>query len=120
MGTLFTPLLSTFLYGDLGAPFTVATDRCSLRGQSFTEDFYQLLSDQQVTVLNQTPSAFRQLTTPKHLNGLNHLALRLVILAARPWNHRRSDRGLSATGRWSQLINMYGITETTVHVTYHQ
>jgi amino acid adenylation domain-containing protein len=80
--------------------------------------FLDLLEREGVTVLNQTPSAFRQLlhadpqqTTP--------LALRYVIFGGealdptmlRPWFEQRG-------ARTPQLVNMYGITETTVHVTY--
>ncbi|ABA25091.1 Amino acid adenylation (plasmid) [Trichormus variabilis ATCC 29413] len=82
------------------------------------EAFYQLLCKQKVTVLNQTPSAFRQLIQAKE--PFNHqLALRLVIFGGealeisslQPWCERHGDR-------YPQLVNMYGITETTVHVTY--
>lgn len=82
------------------------------------EAFYQLLCQQKVTVLNQTPSAFRQLIQAEE--SLNHqLALRLVIFGGealeipslQPWLERHGDR-------YPQLVNMYGITETTVHVTY--
>ena len=81
------------------------------------EAFYQLLIDQQVTVLNQTPSAFRQLigvdTQPERL-ALRHVifggeALDRAIL--KPWFARHG-------AAHPQLVNMYGITETTVHVTY--
>lgn len=84
------------------------------------DSFLDLLADEQVTVLNQTPSAFRQLiatesATPKPRT----LALRYVIFggealdlaALRPWFDRHGDQR-------PQLVNMYGITETTVHVTY--
>ncbi|MGZ5051735.1 MAG: amino acid adenylation domain-containing protein, partial [Methylobacter sp.] len=80
--------------------------------------FYQLLIDQGVTVLNQTPSAFKQLQdVDKHPDRLN---LRLVIFggealdfaALQPWFARHGDNR-------PQLVNMYGITETTVHVTYY-
>ena len=83
--------------------------------------FYQLLIEQQVTVLNQTPSAFRQLIpAAAAIEGTNELSLRLVIFGGealepetlRPWYERYSDTK-------PQLVNMYGITETTVHVTYH-
>jgi acyl-coenzyme A synthetase/AMP-(fatty) acid ligase len=73
-----------------------------------------------VTVLNQTPSAFRQLIQAEreHSSGLP-LALRTVVFGGealetamlRPWFERHGDR-------IPQLVNMYGITETTVHVTY--
>lgn len=82
--------------------------------------FYQLLCDEKVTVLNQTPSAFRQLIRAEEEAGArSDLSLRLVIFGGealdfgtlKPWFDRHGDRQ-------PQLINMYGITETTVHVTY--
>ena len=80
--------------------------------------FHQLLCDEQVTVLNQTPTAFRQLL-PIVCNSPQALALRWVIFGGealevsslRPWYERF---GSSQT----TLVNMYGITETTVHVTF--
>ncbi|HEY0737287.1 MAG TPA: amino acid adenylation domain-containing protein, partial [Herpetosiphonaceae bacterium] len=85
------------------------------------EAFYALLRSEQVTVLNQTPSAFRQLIAVDRQRGSTppDLALRYVIFggealelaALRPWFARHGDTQ-------PQLVNMYGITETTVHVTY--
>ncbi|MBC1218451.1 non-ribosomal peptide synthetase, partial [Nostoc sp. UCD120] len=143
------------------------------------ESFYQLLCQEQVTILNQTPSAFRQLiqveqakrqgsreqgargmgilpqenenhlaeagdcepcfatldsrnsvsfppascststTLSDHLPPASSLNLRLVIFGGealeikslQPWFERHGDQ-------MPQLVNMYGITETTVHVTY--
>src|SRR5262249_11742697 len=44
------------------------------------QDFYRLLCDRRVTVLNQTPSAFRQLIRAEELLGVApDLALRLII-----------------------------------------
>ena len=83
------------------------------------EEFYRLLIGEGVTVLNQTPSAFRQLMrTDEHLNSTS-LSLRLVIFGGEAldltnlqgWFKRHGDRR-------PELVNMYGITETTVHVTY--
>jgi len=82
------------------------------------QDFVALLRRERVTVLNQTPSAFRALLAQPELYGAP-LALRHVIFggealdpqALQPWIDHFGD----AT---PQLINMYGITETTVHVTY--
>jgi amino acid adenylation domain-containing protein/non-ribosomal peptide synthase protein (TIGR01720 family) len=82
------------------------------------EDFYSLLCDEQVTVLNQTPSAFKPLMQVASASTRNH-ALRYVVFGGealevqslRPWFERFVDRAPT-------LINMYGITETTVHVTY--
>lgn len=86
------------------------------------EAFYRLLVDEQVTVLNQTPSAFRQLMgVEASLEATlpDRIALRLVIFGGealeiaglRPWFQRHGDQK-------PRLVNMYGITETTVHVTY--
>ncbi|MFB2833040.1 amino acid adenylation domain-containing protein, partial [Floridanema evergladense] len=84
------------------------------------ESFYKLLVEEKVTVLNQTPSAFRQLIQAEEsLATVGDLKLRLVIFGGealepkslQPWFERHGDRQ-------PQLVNMYGITETTVHVTY--
>ncbi|MCG6495247.1 amino acid adenylation domain-containing protein [Kitasatospora sp. A2-31] len=82
-----------------------------------TELFYELVADQRVTVLNQTPSAFAQfIEADGRLGG--ELALRLVVFGGEPldvgmlapWFARHSPSRC-------RLSNMFGITETTVHVT---
>ena len=82
-------------------------------------DFAELLRKEEVTVLNQTPSAFRQLSRViLQDDRTDRLRLRTVIFggealeleALRPWLDRFGDRQ-------PELFNMYGITETTVHVT---
>ncbi|MHC0062944.1 non-ribosomal peptide synthase/polyketide synthase [Nostoc sp. UIC 10890] len=84
------------------------------------ESFYKLLCQEKVTVLNQTPSAFRQLIQAEQsIASVGDLNLRLVIFGGealelsslQPWFDRHGDQQ-------PQLVNMYGITETTVHVTY--
>ncbi len=86
------------------------------------EEFYRLLIRERVTVLNQTPSAFRQLMPVDESTApVRELELRLVIFGGealelqslRPWFARHGDEQ-------PQLVNMYGITETTVHVTHHR
>ncbi|HEY3570033.1 MAG TPA: amino acid adenylation domain-containing protein [Thermoanaerobaculia bacterium] len=82
------------------------------------EAFRQLLAEERVTVLNQTPSAFRQLAQAD-AEAEGPLALRLVIFGGealdpgilRPWYERHPPDA-------PRLVNMYGITETTVHVSY--
>jgi amino acid adenylation domain-containing protein len=84
------------------------------------ESFYKLLCQEEVTILNQTPSAFRQLIqASQSIATVGDLNLRLVIFGGealepkslQPWFERHGDQQ-------PQLVNMYGITETTVHVTY--
>jgi amino acid adenylation domain-containing protein/non-ribosomal peptide synthase protein (TIGR01720 family) len=82
------------------------------------EDFYTLLCDENVTVLNQTPSAFKPLmqvaSESTRTNSLRYVVFggeALEVQSLRPWFERFGDRAPT-------LINMYGITETTVHVTY--
>jgi fengycin family lipopeptide synthetase B len=83
------------------------------------EAFRELLVREGVTVLNQTPSAFRQLMQADLANPRGDLVLRYVIFGGealelqslRPWFERYGDQH-------PVLVNMYGITETTVHVTY--
>lgn len=84
------------------------------------KSFYELLCQEKVTILNQTPSAFRQLIQVEQaIATIDDLKLRLVIFGGealelkslQPWFERHGDQ-------MPQLVNMYGITETTVHVTY--
>ncbi|MBN8468384.1 non-ribosomal peptide synthase/polyketide synthase [Corallococcus exiguus] len=83
-------------------------------------DFHALLRREAVTVLNQTPSAFRQLI--QHEQSLENpppLALRYVIFGGEALDFRGLQPWFALHGdSQPQLINMYGITETTVHVTY--
>ncbi|WLI44523.1 amino acid adenylation domain-containing protein [Pseudomonas beijingensis] len=82
------------------------------------QQFHELLCDAGVTVLNQTPSAFKQLMheacADDRANALRYVVFggeALDVKSLRPWFERFGDAA-------PQLINMYGITETTVHVTY--
>ncbi|WP_318199945.1 non-ribosomal peptide synthase/polyketide synthase [Streptomyces sp. SCL15-4] len=85
------------------------------------EDFLRLLADERVTVLNQTPSAFYPLIrADAELPEVSErLALRTVVFGGEAldvarladWYARHPDTA-------PRLVNMYGITETTVHVTY--
>jgi amino acid adenylation domain-containing protein/non-ribosomal peptide synthase protein (TIGR01720 family) len=84
------------------------------------EAFFELLLKERVTVLNQTPSAFRQLVQAQaRWPAGTQTDLRFVIFGGealdpgtlKPWLERYGDSRPA-------LVNMYGITETTVHVTY--
>jgi amino acid adenylation domain-containing protein len=85
------------------------------------EDFHDMLIKEQVTVLNQTPSAFYQLMTVDQARPLSNLALRLVIFGGEALNFKTLRPWFATHGdRQPRMINMYGITETTVHVTYRE
>jgi amino acid adenylation domain-containing protein len=82
--------------------------------------FYRLVETEGVTVLNQTPSAFSQfITIDKDSETKADLKLRLIIFGGEaldlqslhPWMELHGDQN-------PQLVNMFGITETTIHVTY--
>lgn len=82
----------------------------------------ELLTAERVTVLSQTPSAFASLeAADEKADGRPLLNLRLVVFGG-----EAVDYGILA--RWAErhplgqprLVNMYGITETTVHVTFHE
>ncbi len=85
------------------------------------EAFRELLRRERVTVLNQTPSAFYQLVRVEQAGGDLHRldALRWVIFGGEALEPPKLAAWLGRYGERSpRLINMYGITETTVHVTF--
>jgi amino acid adenylation domain-containing protein len=84
------------------------------------QQFYQLLRSEGVTILSQTPSAFRQLAAlPEPWGERYGFRLRAVVFGGealelnglRTWFEQYE-------GKRPSMVNMYGITETTVHVTY--
>ncbi|WP_344016442.1 non-ribosomal peptide synthase/polyketide synthase [Pseudonocardia xinjiangensis] len=98
------------------------------------EQFRELLVRERVTVLNQTPSAFAQLAAitpasrpfpPRESPGSadpvtpgSALALRCVVFGGEALDLTQLPAWFARHPAGSpQLVNMYGITETTVHVT---
>ncbi|MFF7166811.1 amino acid adenylation domain-containing protein, partial [Streptomyces sp. NPDC008086] len=85
--------------------------------------FLALLVDEQVTVLNQTPSAFYELIRADQDNPLlgDALSLRTVVFGGEALDPARlADWFDRHPEDATALVNMYGITETTVHVTHRR
>ena len=82
------------------------------------EALCHVLRDEAVTVLNQTPAAFNGLWQHVAATGRDLSGLRTVILGGEAIDARYYQDwfGQPADQR-PELVNMYGITETTVHVT---
>ncbi|HYU24028.1 MAG TPA: amino acid adenylation domain-containing protein, partial [Thermoanaerobaculia bacterium] len=101
-------IFGALLYGGrlIVVPYWIARD---------TAAFHRLVCDEGVTVLNQTPSAFRHFIDAGESAG----ALRLVIFGGEALSASMLRGWLERHGEARpRLVNMYGITETTVHVTY--
>lgn len=83
------------------------------------DELLDLMDREGVTVLSQTPSALAALTGADELRPAVLDRLRLIVLGGERldpatlsgWFARRGDEQ-------PRVVNMYGITETTVHVTY--
>jgi amino acid adenylation domain-containing protein len=82
--------------------------------------FHELLINEHVTVLNQTPSAFRQLLKADEAGASrDRLALRYIVFGGEALDAQSVKEWFALHGdSQPRLVNMYGITETTVHVTY--
>lgn len=84
------------------------------------KEFYDILVEHDVTVLNQTPTAFKQLMPVDKIYS-SALSLRYVIFGGealnpvdlKAWASRHLKNNVA-------LFNMYGITETTVHVSCYR
>jgi amino acid adenylation domain-containing protein len=83
------------------------------------DEFHALLRAESVTVLNQTPSAFVLLNAADERAATRLVSLRLIVFGGEAlppallasWFTRHPQTA-------PELVNMYGITETTVHVTW--
>jgi amino acid adenylation domain-containing protein len=98
-----------------GGRTVIASSACVRDASTFSA----LLEQYQVTVLNQTPSAFyalmREMLAAEHRHRLRWVIFggeALNFQRLKPWFDSRRYAG-------TQLVNMYGITETTVHTTFY-
>jgi len=81
------------------------------------DDFYRLLATQKVTVLNQTPTAFKLVCDVDRLSDRKLDDLRYVIFGGEALDFKSLACWFQAYDQ-PRMVNMYGITETTVHVTF--
>lgn len=105
-------MYGALLYGGtlVMVPKTIAQD-----GRSF----YDFLKEEKITVLNQTPTAFRSMLQANNDRIADDVPVRYLIFGGEalmpamlaPW-HKAVPH--------CTIVNMYGITETTVHVTYKE
>ncbi len=105
------------IYGALlyGGTLVLVDDKTAKNPVSFLE----LLRNENVTILNQTPTYFYNLQDYELCLSNNNLNLRYIIFggeALKPslivkWKNKYPN---------TKFINMYGITETTVHVTFKE
>lgn len=86
------------------------------------EAFLRLLAEKRITVLSQVPSVFRSLLQVHALYPEPDLALRYLVFGGERVELDAVRDFLShlPADRHPVVVNMYGITETTVHVTFKE
>jgi amino acid adenylation domain-containing protein len=91
-------------------------DRRTVRDPSA---LWRTVRDEQVTVLSSTPGAYQRLV-PADAESARGSALRAMVLGGERCDPRGLPAWPSGAGHERpRLVNMYGITECTVHVTSH-
>ncbi|TMP46554.1 hypothetical protein CWB96_13445 [Pseudoalteromonas citrea] len=80
--------------------------------------FSLFLAEHEITILNQTPSAFFPLMDKLIANPQLTHHIRKIIFGGETLELTRLTPWFNANYARPELINMYGITETTIHVTY--
>ncbi|KUH75761.1 non-ribosomal peptide synthetase [Mycolicibacterium novocastrense] len=86
------------------------------------EELHALLVTEQVSVLSQTPSAFYALQTADALQPElgQQLKLQTVVFGGEALEPQRLSSWLHSHPGLPRMINMYGITETTVHASFRE
>lgn len=81
--------------------------------------YLQMVQTHQVTVLNQTPTAFYSLSKTCEDHGVELPAVRYVIFGGEALSPIKLKRW-KASHPQTKMVNMYGITEITVHASYKE
>ncbi|AMT74110.1 gramicidin synthetase [Mycobacteroides immunogenum] len=86
------------------------------------EDLHALLVSEEVSVLSQTPSAFYALQTADALQPEvgQQLKLQTVVFGGEALEPQRLSSWFDSHPGLPRMINMYGITETTVHASFRE
>jgi amino acid adenylation domain-containing protein len=105
-------MYGALLYGGKLVLIPRATARDSQR-------YLEVLKEKKVTILNQTPSAFYNLMNLELKKPRKELYIRWIIFGGETLIPVRLKEW-KARYPGTKLINMYGITETTVHVTFKE
>lgn len=107
-------LWGALLYGGRAVVVSYETARVAA-------EFVDLLEQEQVTMLSQTPSAFGVLAEEAVRRAAKLKSLRWVMFAGEALKYGGLRGWLERYGEdQPRLANMYGITETTVHTTWHR
>ncbi|KUH92327.1 hypothetical protein AU186_07860 [Mycobacterium sp. GA-1999] len=86
------------------------------------QELYSVLVTENVSILSQTPSAFYALQTVDALSSEreDELKLETVIFGGEALEPQRLEKWLRNHPGSPRLVNMYGITETTVHASFRE
>lgn len=82
--------------------------------------FLRLLRDERITVLNQVPSVFQHLVHAHADEGAPELPVRYVVFGGESVQIDVIRAFVARLGHPPRMVNMYGITEITVHATFKE
>jgi amino acid adenylation domain-containing protein/FkbM family methyltransferase len=119
------PLLHSYAFDfsvwELWGPLTVGGRLVVVSKETVRDPqaLYTVLADEKVTILNQTPAAFKGLRLVLDATGrrVEDLSLRAIVFGGDAFDVRDYRDWFADEDGKPLLVNMYGITETTVHVT---
>ncbi len=119
--TLFHSIAFDFSVWELWGPLLTGGRLVIVESRTAREAdaFHALVLREGVTILNQTPGAFRAFDAADAAAERPRSRLRQVIFGGESLDPRTLRGWFDAHGdQQPRLVNMYGITETTVHVTF--
>jgi len=84
-------------------------------------EFAQYVESSRISILSMTPTAFQQFAKAALASGLSFPDLKQIILGGEKLEAAHVENWLNHfDSKKIKLVNMYGITETTIHVTYRE